>query len=189
MTYEQALISAREEAYALGERLHGKLLHSDNRSRVALGCFAVAQQHCSGIIILLSQPLPLQATAFTLLRPLAEAVFRGLWVANCATDDKVANILTGHKKQIDTATIIRELIAAFGQSEKHPEFYKRVWPTLSAYSHTYEKSLESWLMGQDIELEYTEKELLSLLSKIKHSAQLIEAGVMALLTQPAHQTK
>lgn len=181
MNYADALAAAREEARSLGERLHGKALKSDLRSRVALGCFAVAQQHHSGIIVLLSHPRPLQASAFALLRPLAEATFRGFWVARCASEEKVENILTGEKRQIDTATIVRELVEAAGQGGKHAGFYSRVWPRLSVYTHTYEESLEPWLRGQDIEPQFTETELLSLLKRASLSAQLIEAGVLSLL--------
>jgi hypothetical protein len=184
MNYSQSLTAAREEARALGERLHGKVLTSDLRSRVALGCFAVAQQHHSGIIVLLSHPLPLHASAFALLRPMAEATFRGFWVARCATEAKVENILSGNKKQIDTATIVRELIEAAGQSGKHSDFYSRVWPRLSVHTHTYEESLDPWLRGQDIESKFTEEELLSLLKRASLSAQLVEAGVLSLLAQP-----
>ena len=186
MNYLQALATAREEARALGERLHGKALKSDVRSRIALGCFAIAQQHHSGIIVLLSHPLPLQASAFALLRPLAEATFRGFWVARCASDDKVENILTGDKKQIDTATIVRELLDAAGQSAKHPDFYKRVWPRLSVYTHTYEESLSPWLRGPDVEPKFSEDELLSLLKRANLAAELIEAGVTSLIAHAAN---
>lgn len=184
MNYDQALAAASHEARALGETLHGKALKSDTRSRVALGCFAVAQQHHSGIIILLSPPSPLQASAFSLLRPLAEATFRAFWVARCASDDKIENLLTESKKQIDTATIVRELIEAAEQSDKHAGFYQHVWPRLSAYTHTYEESLAPWLRGQDIEPNFTDEELLSLLKRASLSAQLIGAGVLSLLAQP-----
>lgn len=185
MNYAEALAAAREEARALGERLHGKALKSDLRSRVALGCFAIAQQHHSGIVVLLNHPLPLQASAFALLRPLAEATFRGFWVARCASDEKVENVLTGDKKQIDTATIVRELLEAAGQGGTHAGFYSRAWPRLSVYTHTYEESLAPWLRGPDIEPTFKDEELLALLKRASLSAQIIEAGVLSLLASQA----
>jgi len=182
--YEQALSAARNEARLLGERLYGKTLKSDIRSRVALGCFAVAQQHHSGIVVLLSHPQPLHSSAFTLLRPMAEATFRGFWVARCASDEKVENILSGAKKQVDTATIVRELLAAVAPTGAHDGFYQRVWPSLSAYTHTYEESLVPWISGPDVEAKFESKNLLSLLHRASLTAQLIEAGVLALLAAP-----
>lgn len=181
MKYQQSLAEAREEASSLGKRLYGTLLKSDLRSRVALSCFAIAQQHHSAIIVLLSQPQPLQSSAFSLLRPLAEATFRGFWIDRCASDEKIENILSGDKKQIDTATIIRELLVAVGQSDKHSSFYKRVWPSLSAYTHSYEESLHPWLSGRDIEPSFAEDRLLSLLTRASLMAKLIEAGVRSLI--------
>lgn len=181
MNYTQALATARDEASALARRLHGKALVSDLRSRVALSCFAIAQQHHSGIVLLLSHPLPLHSSAFALLRPLAEATFRGCWIAGCASEEKVRNVLTGDKKQIDTATIVRELQEATGRGNTNVDFYKRVWPQLSAYTHAYENSLDPWLRGQDIAPMFTEEELTSLLHRTSLSAKLIEAGVLSLL--------
>ncbi len=187
MKYQQSLAAAREEASSLGKRLHGSLLKSDLRSRVALSCFAIAQQHHSAIIALLSHPQPLQSSAFSLLRPLTEATFRGFWIARCASDEKIENILSGEKKQIDTATIIRELLAAVGHSDKHSSFYQRVWPSLSAYSHSYEESLHPWLSGQDIEPNFTEEHLLSLLTRASLTAKLVEAGVLSLLADSTQE--
>jgi len=184
MNYEHALASAREEAHGLGEMLYGKSLKSDARSLVALGCFAVAQQHHSSIIILLSHPLPLQSSAFALLRPLVEATFRAFWVAHCASDEKIKNLLTGDKKQIDTATIVRELVEAVDQDSKHASFYQRVWPELSAYTHTYEEALSPWLRGQDIESKFTNEELLALLKRVSLLANFIKVGVFSLLAIP-----
>lgn len=185
MNYQQSLANARQEASTLGSRLHSKLLKSDMRSRVALSCFAIAQQHHSAIIVLLSHPQPLHSSAFSLLRPLAEATFRGFWIARCASDEKISNILTGNKKQIDTATIVGELLSAVNQSDKHTSFYQRVWPSLSTYTHSYEESLFPWLSDENIEPCFTEEHLLSLLTRCHLTAQLIEMGVLSLFADPA----
>lgn len=184
MSYQQSLATARQEACTLGTRLHGKLLKSDLRSRVALSCFAIAQQHHSAIIVLLSHPQSLQSSAFSLLRPLVEATFRGFWIARCASDERISNILTGNKKQFDTASIVRELLSAVNQGDKHSSFYQDVWPSLSAYIHYYEESLFHWLSGEHIEPSFTEDDLLSLLTRCHHTAQLIEMGVLSFLADP-----
>jgi hypothetical protein len=184
MSFFQVLNNAREEAQAIGVLLNGKMLKSDLRSRLALGCFAIAQQHHSGIIILLSHQPPLQASAFAMLRSLAEAMFRGFWIAKCASDEKLKNILTGDKKQIDMATIIRDLIEAVGHSAKHEYFYKKVWPRLSAYTHTYEESLLPWLRGPDIDGQYSEDEQITLLKNASLVASLIVLGVDSLSAKP-----
>ncbi|MEK8034185.1 hypothetical protein AACH06_25445 [Ideonella sp. DXS29W] len=185
MTYDEALAVARRDAHALAERLLGQQLKSDRRSRVALSCFAIAQQHHSSIIVLLSHPSPLQASAFALLRPLAEAIFRGLWVAHCASEEKAENLHTGAKKQIDMATIVRELIEAGGKAGDHPDFYRRVWPHLSAFTHSYEASLDPWLQGQDVEANFEDGDLMSLLKRTHLMCQCIEAGVLSMRADPS----
>jgi hypothetical protein len=180
MHYTEALAVAREEAHALGERLHGKVLKPDMRTRVALACFAIAQQHHSSIVLLLSHPNPMPSSAFSLLRPLAEATFRGFWIARCASDEQINNVISGAKKQIDTASIVRQLIESNDLQDKFPNWYQSVWPNLSSHIHTYENSLIPWLVGQDVELQLNEEKLFSLLNLANQVAPLIEAGVQSL---------
>jgi hypothetical protein len=180
VNYVETLAAARKEAHALGQRLQGTVLKSDMRTRVALACFAVAQQHHSSMIVLLSHPIPLQSSAFSLLRPLAEATFRGFWIAQCASDEQIKNVISGAKKQIDTASIIRQLNECTDLQDKYPNFYQSVWPNLSSHIHSYENSLIPWLVGQDVEPKFMEEELFSLLNRASLMAPLIELGVQSL---------
>lgn len=100
MTYGSSLSDARKEAAFISQRLHGAHLKSDIRSKTAAACFAIAQQHHSSILILLSNQPALEATAMALLRPLLEATYRGIWVSRCASDEQVDRFVSGAKKQL-----------------------------------------------------------------------------------------
>lgn len=181
MNLEQSLIKAKESENKLGWCLHDLALKSDERSRIAGGCFAIAQQHYAAIIFLLNQkPKPLASSAFTLLRPLTESIFRGHWVAKCATDEKIANLRSATKKQIDFKSILDDLLKATSLSEKYSNCYKQVWPYLSTFTHTYELALEPWLTTTDIEQNFSEEILVELLTIVNLLAKLIELGVLSL---------
>lgn len=158
------LNEAKQQAERYGKRLHGMQLKGDSRSRVALACFAVAQQHHSAILILLDRPSPLQAAAFALLRPLMEATLRGEWVLHCATDDQVRSFVQGDKQQLDMASVIRALEKINPGSEAHRILYLDNWKIVSAYTHTFEYQIQHWLVDGKVCPAYDPAQLAWLLN-------------------------
>lgn len=127
MQLEQAFKEANEEA----EHLALRTINTDLRSRVAASLFAIAQQH-QYLLLLKSSPA-LEASAFTLLRPLCEAVIKGLWIKHVATDLQIDKTLKGeHIKNTDE--MIRLIASAFN-SNKDKINYKH-WKALSSYTHS-----------------------------------------------------
>jgi hypothetical protein len=180
MTYIERLANARKDAEAIDARLHGLKLRGDVRSRVALACFAVAQQHHSAILVLLSHFNPLPSSAFALLRPLLEATLRGHWAAKCANDSQVENIITGSQHQFDMASVIDALNKKSGTADKHQGFYKKVWPELSAFVHTFEIQLQAWVATSDVESSYTEEQLVQLIDRAANTMVFAELGIRSL---------
>jgi hypothetical protein len=78
------------------------------------------------------------------------------------------------------ASVIRDLNEAAGSSENHANFYKSVWPDLSAFLHTYEVQLRPWLAGTDIESSHSEEQLSSLVTLASKTMRLAEYGVLSL---------
>lgn len=180
MDYSQTLSEANKEARATGKRLHGLKLRGDIQARIALSCFAVAQQHHSAILVLLSHFNPMPSSALALLRPLLEATLRGFWVIKCASDTQGENLVSGVQKQVDMAGVINALKDKAGIGDKYSSFYREVWPALSAYLHTYETQLQPWLAGQNVESNYTEVQLSKLVCLASKTMALAELGVVSL---------
>jgi hypothetical protein len=180
------LSEATAEAYEIARSLHGLQLRSDPRSRVALACFAVAQQHHSAILILLANSPPLQATAFALLRPLLEATLRGEWVSHCATDEQVKTFALGGKKQLDMASVVSELGKKVGNSNAHSVLYKNTWPIVSAYTHTFEHQIQHWLSSSGISPNYSTEQVVWLVSNASACMKLCSASIQS-LSLPAQE--
>lgn len=174
---EKSIISASHMAKTINELC----LKSDLRSRAASVCFAIAQQHHSAILILLSNKPPVAATALALLRLLLEATFRGLWVSHCASDEQVESFVSGDKKQLDMANVTKALGACFNKDHVQQVLHTKLWPVLSAYTHTYELQIQRWLGDTVIEPNYTDQELLWLLEKANSTMQLATSAVLALV--------
>jgi len=176
MSHTEMLETSKRHAQEVFSRLYGIPVENDDKSRVALACYGIAQQHHAAIILLLDQPHPLLSSALSLLRSLFEATFRGAWVGHCATDEQAANLLSGDKKQIDMASIISVLLRDL-KSTEHADFYKKAWPALSACTHTYEHQLLPWLIDQDITPSYQSGQIEWVLKRATEALNIVEAGV------------
>lgn len=158
------LDEAKFQAEKYGALLHGLTFEADARKRVALACFAIAQQHHSAILILLDRPIPLHATAFALLRPLMEATLRGEWILHCADEKQIKTFALGGKAQLDMASVIRALEKLHPQSEAHRILYQDNWKIVSAYTHTFEHQIQHWLVDGDVCPTYTPEQVAWLLN-------------------------
>jgi hypothetical protein len=177
------LDDAKTQAERFGRQLHGLNLLGDTRSRVALACFAVAQQHHSAMLILLDRPNPLQSTAFALLRPLMEATFRGEWVLHCAKDDQVRNFATGGKQQLDMASVIKALEKLNPGSDAHRILYLNNWKIVSAYTHCFEHQVQHWLVQNDVSPKYESAQVAWLLNAGTACFRLCVSSVQSLVAR------
>ena len=159
MKLEAAISNANQRA---GD-LHGLRLREDNRSRLAASLFAIAQQHQSAILILLSNQPPVEATAFSLLRLLIETTVRGAWASHCATEAQLKNIVDGTQKQIDMASVFTSVERSLSKDAEHnidaKSLYDNHWKVLSAYTHGYEQQVLRWMVTKDIEPNYPVEEI------------------------------
>lgn len=68
--------------------LNGRKLNSDNtREKVVAGYLSLAIQHHSSIILLVERNV--YSSAFALLRPLFESVYRGIWFSIVSNNDEL----------------------------------------------------------------------------------------------------
>lgn len=176
MVHKAQLEQAKHRANEIAEALQGRHLKSDIRSRLCAACFAISQQHHNSILILLSRNPPLQATAFALLRVLAESTIRGLWLCHVATEEQVESYVESGTK-LDMASMMKAVGKA-ADADAHGVIYKH-WPSLSAYTHTGELQVQRWLMTEDVEPSYSEPELLEL---VKLSGAIAEMALQTVLS-------
>lgn len=141
--------------------VHEKIVPSNNRTRAAGSCFAIAQDHHHAIVVLIDHQL--YASSFTLLRSSFEAYVRGQWLALCATDAEIEKYLCGWEPPK-----IGELLNAV---EKTPGFSEKVlsraksqgWKTMCGYAHTGGIHVQRWNTADGIEANYSSEEVLEVL--------------------------
>lgn len=92
-----------------------------------------AFEHHAAIILLIRSSL--FGSAFALLRPLVEIVFRGVWIAACATDTEIKRFR--EKDEIDHSfgEMAKAIDAACGIDYFH-NLKQKSWDALNSYTHT-----------------------------------------------------
>ncbi|MCL6247771.1 hypothetical protein M5F00_07845 [Acinetobacter sp. ANC 4945] len=165
MQLEQAFKEANIEASHLALRT----IHTDLRSRVAGTLFTIAQQHQYSIFLLLQNSPALHASAFTLLRPLCEAVIKGLWVKLAATDIQIDKILKG--KFIKNTDQMVKLISAKYQSSK-AEINPLLWEVINSYTHSGHIQLQNWIYSESVEPHYSDEAIAELIKLTRLASNL-----------------
>jgi len=170
MNLEEAIAESQELALSI----YGLRFNGDRRTRTALACFAIAQQHHSAILILLRNRPPVHASAFALLRPLLEATLRGEWVYYCATDKQVTAFLEKEKGQMDMSSLLRSLEQQLDLKDAHAILYQKAWPLLSSMTHSFAGQISMWFGRTSIEPSYPEDLVQEL---INWSGKILKLGV------------
>lgn len=118
----------------IDEHYSGLALPEDIRSRLAIGCFDVALEHQAGIAVLSSSKL--YGPLFALLRVLAEAVVRGLWLCQCATESDLSKF-ENHRIDKRFGELIEDIEAAIGHTNSPlSRFKNNSWKALNSFTHT-----------------------------------------------------
>ena len=141
----------------IDEHTSGLALPADERSLLAAGCFDVALEHQGAIAVL--HKAALHGSAFALLRVLAEALVRGLWLLSCATDAELRKFKKGKiDKTFDQ--LVNEIEAGFGtHGGVLSSFKQSAWTALNGFTHTGFHQVSRRHTGGRIEGSYPDHEL------------------------------
>ncbi len=118
----------------IDELTAGLTLPGDRRTSISAACMDVALEH-QGAIVLLYQS-QLYGSTLALLRLLAEAVTRGMWLHSCATEDQLNRYL---KDKFDKTfnDMVLEVEAQMNVTGGFLSSMKQsFWKDLNAFTHT-----------------------------------------------------
>ena len=112
----------------------GLVLPADERSQLAIGCFDVALEHQAGITLLHSSKL--YGSMLAMLRVLSEALVRGLWLYECASDTALMKFKKGRlDRSVDT--LIKEYEDKIGTPGGVLSGFKvSAWTQMNDFTHT-----------------------------------------------------
>lgn len=112
----------------------GLSLPADERTQVAVGCFDVALEHQAAITLLHSSEL--YGSVLAMLRVISEAVVRGLWLHECATEAELKRFKKGRlDKTFDS--LVREYEEKIGTPSGVLSGFKlSAWAQMNDFTHT-----------------------------------------------------
>lgn len=144
----------------LDRKLNGLDVLSSVRNRLAGACFDIAMEHQRAIVVLAHKEL--YGSAFSLLRPVAEAYVRGVWLHKCASEDQL------DKFAQDKVPDFVSLVAAVEKLESHKEgvlskMRLTSWRLMNDYTHTGYVQICSRLTADSIKANYHADEVLQAL--------------------------
>ena len=132
-------------------------IEGDVRSQVAAACFDTVLEHQAAIAALVQ--LELHGSALALLRVIAEALFRGMWFARCATDDELSQF---QNDQLDKPLkqLVQEIETALGnQNDVLSAIVRKQWKHLCSFTHTGFKQITRRYSGSILKPNYPEGEV------------------------------
>lgn len=152
-----------QKSEALADWIDSKIRNLEipsERVRLSVSCFDMVREHHRGIVLLVANRL--YGSAFALARPIYEALVRGLWIWQCATDEQIQKII----KKDEIKPSFRELVENIEEKENPKivgqvlnEVRKRHWKSLSSLTHTGWLQIERRNTKEHIESNYDENEI------------------------------
>lgn len=114
-----------------------------------------ALEHHPAIILLIRSAI--FGSAFALLRPLVELVFRGVWIATAASDVEIKRFREKDEINHSFGEMAKAIDKACGIDFFH-NLKKRSWDALNSYTHTGILQLGRRFTGHNLEPSYTDGE-------------------------------
>lgn len=88
--------------------LNGRVTRPGIKAALAASSLQLSQEHAQAVRLLLEAGV--QASAFALLRPQLDALTRGIWLSNCASDEWCQQYsLKGNEGAFNTKTMFRQI--------------------------------------------------------------------------------
>lgn len=159
---ERLLAEAARTARWIGEAAQGVNFTTSARTRSAVPCFAIAQEHHEGILLLIQARN--YTSAFALERVAFDAYVRGVWLSLCATDDEITDFLVSEKIK-KTYRLIEEIEKSVNYVVGLLSGYQdRRWKALCDFTHTGYRQIQRWNTETAIEPNYRVEEIVEVLA-------------------------
>jgi hypothetical protein len=133
-------------------------LSGDDKSLIAAGCFDVVLEHQASVALNVERKL--YGSALAMLRLTAEAFFRGMWFARCATDEDAARFrATDFGKRLND--MIADIEASLGgKTDTLSNMVTKQWGTLSGFTHTGFQQVARRYTGNVLKSNYPDLEVI-----------------------------
>ncbi len=168
--FSEMLNMASQFMRVLDEKMNGLIIGDRVGSKVSGALLHLSLEHFGAIVVLLSNNL--NGSAAALLRLQYEALIRGLYFQQCASESDAMDFLDGNKPP--------QIYEMISKLEEKPGFtagvfsrvHKREWGELNSYTHGGSAQVQRRFSGADLVGNYSEKDRRDILKATKGMALL-----------------
>ena len=162
MTIRKSTLLERSKSLTkwLAENVGERDVANTLKYRAAAGCYAVVQEHHTGIVFLIDDNHP--SPAFSLARSVYEGYIRGSWLFVCATEEQVELFMTGEKiRDVNGKSMeVRDLIDALQTKMVYDAgdlmaINSKAWLVLCDYAHVGGRLVSQWNSRDAIEPNFS----------------------------------
>jgi hypothetical protein len=146
-------------------RLNGVAIDASVRNRVSAGLLHLSIEHHGAIQLLISnKPYPHYGSACALLRPQFEGFVRGIWFQHCASERELNNFINHcEPPKIDQLILAIETVPGYEEGLLKAT-KQNVWRVMCGYTHGGFMQVGSRNAATEIVSNYSEEQLVELLS-------------------------
>ena len=164
MVDEELIKKSKEYAEKIYRILDGRKIKKDKlREFIVAGFLSISRDHHCAIISLLEKGI--YSSAFALLRPLIDSIYRGLWVSQVASEEEIGKIYsTEYKFETKTYKYVDKIDKENNTNVFH-ERYKQMAPFLHDMTHGGIEQLSRQFDKEgSVFVSFSDKDLSSLLN-------------------------
>jgi hypothetical protein len=148
-----------EQVVQAAKPLLGRYEYPDDyRTVTVIGFMAQIIEHQEAVLLLIDEDLV--GSALALMRPVVEAMYRGLWIDKCATDEEVKRFIEKDEIEARFTTLAKAIDEKYETHGAFEGLKKRTWSLLNSLTHTGMHQLKRRFTAHDARPSYTEAQII-----------------------------
>ena len=144
------------------DRITKLTIRTDDRTRVALGCFKLAIEHQIAVWLLVKNKR--HGSAFALARCIFESYVRGEWFSRCAQDQNIDQFVKLDKLDKTIHDMVIEIEKSYEMINEAPlsKTKSETWKQLNSFTHTGALQVHCQFTESGLESNYPDSEITNL---------------------------
>ena len=144
---------------------------TDKKSQILIAYHSIIAEHHSAIFLLVQNDLC--GSAFALVRPVYEILYRAHWVAACASEKQIEKIFKDRDIFPKMADLVIEIDKAFGTGDSWQTIKTGTWASMNDYTHSGIRQIGRRFQDDQVLQNYDTGEVLEVLNGVNVALILV----------------
>ena len=144
---------------------------TDRKSQFLLAYHSILAEHHSAIFLLVENDLC--GSAFALVRPVYEILYRAHWVAACASEQQIENIFKDQNVFPKMTDLVIDIDKAYGTGGSWQTIKEATWRFMNDYTHSGIRQIGRRFKDNQVLQNYDISEILEVLNGVNVALMLV----------------